>query len=308
MRLIKNIYVSGLGAVGSAYASYLYKMDPACIKIIASDERIKRYSDKGVKINDESYFFDFLRPHDDAPPADLIVIAVKQHNLSQSINDIKKFIGSDTIIISLLNGISSEEIIGKEFGMDKLLYSFCVGIDAVRQDTCVTFSKIGKIVYGEKNNLNYSSKVNAVKDLFDRAGIPYSIPQDMMRELWWKFMVNVGINQPSAILRAPYGVFQTVKEAQELMNMTFLEVITLAQKLEINLIEADIDEFFKILNTLSPDGKTSMLQDIEAGRKTEVEIFAGTVIELGRKYNVSTPINEMLYNMIRVLENIQGNK
>lgn len=63
-----------------------------------------------------------------------------------------------------------------------------------------------------------------------------------------------------------------------------------------------IVEYVRIINTLSPEGKTSMLQDVEAGRKTEVEIFAGTVIDLGCRYGISTPVNEMLFRMIRTLE------
>ncbi|MBS1564875.1 MAG: 2-dehydropantoate 2-reductase, partial [Bacteroidetes bacterium] len=68
---------------------------------------------------------------------------------------------------------------------------------------------------------------------------------------------------------------------------------------------SDVDTFLKILDTLHPEGKTSMLQDIEAGRKSEVDLFAGTVIQLGQKYNVATPVNEMLYRLILALEEIK---
>lgn len=302
MKMIQKVYISGLGAVGGAYASRLHEMDPDCVKVIAGRERINRYTKTGISINGKTYSFNYIQPEDDAGPADLILIAVKQHHLEQSIKDIRKFVGKDTIILSLLNGIVSEEIIGREYGLDKLLYSFCVGTDAVREGTSIRFANIGKIVFGDKTNLECSPGVAAVKALFEKAKIPYSIPQDMIRELWWKFMVNVGINQTSAILKAPYGVFQNIKEAKELMEMASREVIQLSEKAGINLNEDDINAFIKVLNTLSPDGKTSMLQDVEAGRKTEVEIFAGTVIDLGRKYGVETPVNEMLFRMIRTLE------
>jgi 2-dehydropantoate 2-reductase len=302
MSSIQKVYLSGLGAVGSSYASKLYEMDPGCLKVIIDGNRIERYTREGVKINDKTYMFDYIEPAADNDPADLIIIAVKQHHLEQSIKDISKFVGKDTIILSLLNGISSEEIIGRKFGMDKLLYSFCVGIDAVREGTNTQFTKIGKIVFGDKINKSYSPKVAAVKELFDKAGIPYNIPEDMIRELWWKFMMNVGLNQTSAILKASYGVFQSVPEAKELMIMGSREVINLANKVGINLTENDIDAYLKIISTLTPEGKTSMHQDIEAGRKTEVEIFAGTVIDLGRKYNIATPVNDMFFKMIRALE------
>lgn len=305
MKQIKNIYLSGLGAIGSTYAGMLSDMNPECIKIIASEDRIRLYNDNGVLINGKKYEFKYINPGEKAEPADLILIAVKQHHLEQSIKDIRNFVGQNTIILSLLNGISSEEIIGREFGMDKMLYSFCVGTDAVRTGTHTQYTKHGRIVFGEAVNEIKSQKVEAVATVFKAAGIPYSIPVDMIRELWWKFMLNVGINQVSAILKAPYGIFHNVDEARDLMVLASKEVILLANKMGINLNDEDINEYIKIIKTLSPEGKTSMLQDIEAGRKTEVEIFSGTVIELGKKHYVQTPVNDILFKMIRALEKMQ---
>jgi 2-dehydropantoate 2-reductase len=302
VKIIRKVYISGLGAIGSAFASLLFKTDPGLVTVIADRERIERYRRNGILVNGESYPFHFREPGKTKEPADLILVAVKQHHLEQSIKDIRNIVGDDTIILSLLNGITSEEVIGKEYGSNKLLYSFVVGTDAVREGTSTRFSSTGKIVFGEKMNAAYSPKVTAVKELFDRAGVPYSIPENMQRELWWKFMMNVGINQTSAILKAPYGVFQKIGEARELMAMACREVLDLSQKAAIGLQESDIQSYFKIVNTLSPEGKTSMLQDVEAGRKTEVEIFAGTVIELGLQYGVETPVNQILYRMIRTLE------
>jgi 2-dehydropantoate 2-reductase len=124
----------------------------------------------------------------------------------------------------------------------------------------------------------------------------------MIRTLWWKFMINVGINQASAVLRAPYGVFQSLPEARDLMESAMQEVILLARAMNINLSGKDVDEWLAFLSTLAPGGKTSMLQDVEAGRKTEVEIFAGKVISLGKAYNRRTPVNETLFKILRVME------
>ena len=84
------------------------------------------------------------------------------------------------------------------------------------------------------------------------------------------------------------------------------EVVTLAKKAGIGLSEADIDEWDTIMNNLSATGKTSMLQDVEAGRKTEVEIFAGKVVALGNQYLVPTPVNETLQRIIKVIEYKNG--
>lgn len=302
MHTLEKVYVCGLGAVGCSYAAALEHWRPGSTRIIAGQERISRYSHAGVTVNGKTISFSYLRPDETAAVADLILIAVKHHQLPEAIAAIRNFVGEQTIILSLLNGVDSEEAIGREYGMEKILYSFVVGTDASREGSAIQYSKLGTIVFGEKTNATYSAKVTAVKRLFDLVGIPYRIPEDMIRDLWWKFMMNVGINQTSAVMRSPYGVYQSTQEARDLMRLACMEVVYLAQKLGINLTAEDIEAYFPIIDTLLPEGRTSMLQDVEGCRKTEVEAFAGTVIKLGQTHGVSTPINTMLYLMIRSIE------
>lgn len=301
-KTLRNIYIVGLGAIGSMYASKLQEVDPDGVKIIADHKRIEKYRNSIFTVNNQIQTFNYISPGDDVPDADLIIVAVKYNSLSQAIYDLQSFIGSNTIIISLLNGIGSEEIIGDTVGMKHLLHSYAVGMDAVRKDTDLSYSNIGKIVFGDKNNGHESGHVLALKNLLERANIPFVIPVNIKKALWTKFMLNVGINQVSAILKAPYGEFQQATQAKELMIMAFREVVRLSKFDGINLSEDDINESLKIINTLSPEGKTSMLQDIEAGRKTEVEIFAGAVIKMGLQYKVPTPVNDTFYRIIKFME------
>ena len=79
-------------------------------------------------------------------------------------------------------------------------------------------------------------------------------------------------------------------------------MISIARGAGVHLYDKDVDEWYSFLSRQSPWGKTSMLQDIEAKRKTEVEIFAGKVMELGTKYEIPTPVNAMLFKIIKAIE------
>ncbi|HMI64069.1 MAG TPA: ketopantoate reductase family protein [Puia sp.] len=300
---IDSVHILGLGAMGSMYAGKLYDMSPDSVKIIAGQHRIKALSRSGITINGKPYAFNYVEPGDRSqPPASLIIIAVKSPQLGEAIRDLRPFVGKDTIVISLLNGISSEDIVGKEIGMQHLLYAYGIGMDAVREGYTVTYANGGRIVFGEKHNEVVSGRVQAVKDLFERANISCQVPVNMEKAMWAKFMMNTGINQVSAVLKASYGVFQQEGEARRLMLAASEEVLTLSRQIGIGLGIADVQEFLRTLDTLHPSGKTSMLQDIEAGRRTEVDLFAGTVIQMGKKYNVETPVNETLYRIIMAIE------
>jgi len=299
---VQSVAVIGAGAMGSAYGAKIFAMDRKCICFVAGGERYERLKAQGVIVNGKHCPIPVKRPEEQGPPADLLIVSVKHHQLPQAIKDMKHHIGEGTRILSLMNGIESEEQIGRTYGMDKVLYAVAVGIDALREGNRVTYSTMGKLFFGEADNRVRSDRVKRLQDFFDRAGIVWETPDDMVRTLWWKFMVNVGLNQVSAILGASYNVFQTSEEARTLMTEAMQEVIELAGAAGVNLSYQDIEAWCSVMAGLAPHGKTSMLQDMEAGRKTENEMLGGKVVALGRQYGLLTPVNKTLASIIRVLE------
>jgi 2-dehydropantoate 2-reductase len=302
MRKIQRVAILGAGAVGSYFASSFCDIPDFSTVLIAKGPRLERLRRDGLVINGKPYQIPVIHPDEAHEPMDLVIVTLKHHHLEDALSGLEKLVGDTTIFISFMNGLASEEYIGSIYGMDKVLYGVSVGIDALRQGNQVTYTKPGKHYFGEADNKQISPRVLQVQDAFDRAGIVYETPPDMLRMMWWKFMVNVGVNQASAVMRAPYGVFQEITSAQELMEALMREVIALAEALGINLTTHDIEDWYTFLNTLSSQGKSSMLQDIEAGRKTEVEVFGGKVVELGKTYGIPTPINQTVLRIIQVLE------
>jgi 2-dehydropantoate 2-reductase len=299
---IETISIIGAGALGAAYGGLLYDMDVRAVSFVAGGKRSERLRKEGLIVNGKRYFIPVIPPEDLSAPADLIIVAVKYHHLDDAIRNMKNRVGAETAIMSVMNGIESEERIGAAYGMEKVLFAVSVGIDALREGNRVNYNNQGKIFFGEARNASLTDRVKRIQVLFDKAGIRYETPPDMMRVMWWKFMINVGINQASAVLRAPFLIFQTSEEARDLMESAMREVIKLSEKAQVNLTEEDIKRFNEILLGLNPGGKTSMLQDVEAGRKTEVEMLAGKVIALGRQYNVPTPVNKRLFDLIKEME------
>jgi len=302
MKKIEKVAVVGLGALGCAYASKLHDANPDGLTVLAGGERARRYQERGFYVNGKRYDFVCRSPGDVGAPADFILVAVKTHQLDQAIEDMRNLVGTDTIILSILNGITSEEILGAAFGAEKLLYGTSYALTANREDNRISFPSYGTLAFGEAVNKAYSPKVLAVQELLERCEIPYVIPENMLGSLWWKFMVNVGINQCSAVTRGRYGLFQTVPEAKELMEAAMDEVIQIAGPAGVQLGEDAIARWYEVLNGLDPSARTSMLEDVEGGRRTEVDSFAGTVCALGNRYGVATPVNQTLLRIIKAME------
>jgi len=288
--------------MGAFLASRFFDADSFSTEMIARGRYNDRLRSRGLVVNGKQYSMPVVHPDEATVPADLIVVALKHHHLKDAVHDLKKLVGSATIIISVMNGLDSEDYIGSIYGMDKVLYTISVGIDAVREGNQITYTKPGVLYFGELRNTRPSQRVLRVQEAFDRAEIPYETPEDMNRMLWWKLMVNAGINQASAVMGAPYGVFQSSQDAQGLMEALMREVIELAKVVGVHLKDQDLDQWYGFLNSLSPQGKSSMLQDIETGRKTEVEIFSGKIVELSSVHGVPTPVNRTVMQIIKVLE------
>ena len=298
---IKKIAILGAGALGSYYASRFQAAGFETV-LVSSGERGERLRRDGISINGERFVLPVVGGEGEDGPADLVLIALKHHQLPEALPDLRPLVGPGTLILSVMNGLDSEAMIGAGYGAEKVLYCVAVGIDAVRQGSAVTVAHQGKLFFGEARNTPASPRVRRVQAALDRAGLAWESPADMLRTLWWKFMVNVGVNQASAVLRAPYGVFQRSAEAREVLTELMEEVIALAGPAGVDLTMADMEEWERVLARLAPEAKTSMLQDVEAGRKTEVEIFAGKVVALGRQYGVPTPANRLMLHLLRVIE------
>lgn len=115
-------------------------------------------------------------------------------------------------------------------------------------------------------------------------------------------MLNVAANQTTAVLRMTFGELLSNSKAMEFVKNICEEVQQIAKAEGVKGTDTLIDEVIEHLHTMIPEGKTSMLQDVEAGRKTEVDMFAGTIIKLGKNHNIQTPYNKMLKEMLDIIE------
>lgn len=303
MKKIETVSLIGLGAMGAFLAPKLYERLGQNFHVVAGGERKLRLQEKGVSINQKVYRFPVTDPAEAAAPVDLILIAVKGYALEQAIQDIRGLVGPETLIMAVLNGVDSERKIAAAFGEEHLLYSY-MRVSIVMRDGCTAYDPaLGNIHFGEKTNESYSERVQAVKELFDACRIAYEIDPDMLHGIWFKFMCNVGENLTCAMLGIPFGGFVSSEDASYIRIAAMKEVAAVAKaEAGVILTEEEMMKQDETIRGLPERNKPSTLQDLEAGKHTEVDMFAGEVIRLGHKHGIPTPVCEVLYHAVRVLE------
>lgn len=308
MKEIKNVLVCGIGAVGSIYANKINEYNSEYLRVLVDEARLEKYKKNPKIFNGKPLIFNYILPSDETFKADLIIIATKFDGLKDTIKNIENFVKDDTIILSLLNGVTSEDIIAQKYGWKHILLSYFIGHSAMRDGNIITHDGIGDVVFGVKHGVGTDLyDVKLLKQHFDNVGLTYKTPDDMERALWLKYMLNVSSNQSSAILGMTFGQMQTNKKFMEFLINVMKEVQRIAKAEGVKNTETMIDEALVSFNKMIPDGKTSMLQDVEAKRKTEVEMFGSTMVKFGEKHNIPTPYNLVMRDMLEIIhENYQG--
>lgn len=301
---VKTVTLVGLGAIGAFFAPRMAEaLGPDQFRILAGGERKARL-EQGVRINGVIHHFPVISPEEEGHPADLILLSVKASGLDQAIADIKNQMGGETQILPLLNGVESEEKVAAVYGWDHVLYALMRLSSVRKQDDIVFENDRGEIHFGEKCNENgYSERVRAIAEVFDLCRIPYAVDPDMQYSLWSKFMANIGGNMVGALLDIPYGAYRVSDHASFLWRHAMLEVLEIAHQKGIALKAEEIDkQEIRVKTYLNPLNTPSTLQDLRAGRKTEVDMFSGAVVRMGKEFGIPTPYNEFLYHGIKVME------
>ena len=296
---IETIDIVGLGALGVMYADFFTKkLGKERVRVLADADRITRYREDAITFNGQVCDFNYLDAAKESRPAELILFAVKYGALETAMEEVAHLVGKDTILISVLNGIRSEDDLGRKFGAEKVVHCIAQKMDAMKEIHTATCKNKGELALGVLNG-GKEENLAAVKAFFDETGFTYSCPKDMRHTMWAKLLCNVGVNQTVSLYAGTYRTVQEEGEAREMMKAAMQETILVANAEGVGLSEKDLTDWVAIIDGLNPDGEPSMRQDSKAGRKTEVVLFAGTICELGKKHGIATPMNDNFLEKIK---------
>ena len=295
-----KIAMIGMGAVGAVVGKRLGEfLGFENMECIADSQRKSRYEKNGISINGEKINLHFVTP-ENAGKSDLVIIATKNLQLKDVLVQIEKAIGPETTILSLLNGIQSEQELSEKFGKEKVLYGYIVNLSSTNENGNITCGHEGTIYFGEDSN-EITPRVSEIKKLFDNAKINSVVPEDIHLSQWKKFLLNVSCNTISALCRQTYKGFRN-EITQDVVRQCAREVVAVARKMGIALTDEMIEENIRMTSSLNDEGKTSMFQDVEAKRRTENDYFCGTIVKLGKELGIQTPVCDLLHKLIKCTE------
>lgn len=294
--MIKKVAILGAGAVGS-YVLYGLNNCEIELGVIAQGQRNKRLKTQGIKINGELYH-PYVWTSQEVKNLDLLIVCLKYNALEDALDTISEVVSKHTIVMSLMNGIDSEDSIEKRIGEGHIVHSL-IKVASHKEENNFVFDPVSTvgIVFGEPK---YPELVKEVEELFSTSQLHYRSTDFILEEIWSKFRLNVCNNLPQAILSAGVGCYEDSVHMQAIQKGLKDELEAIAKAKGIDMDKADPTS--TIGSPVPKTARYSTLQDLDAKRHTEIDMFSGAIIKMGKELGIPTPYNEYTYHMIKALE------
>jgi 2-dehydropantoate 2-reductase len=231
---------------------------------------------------------------------DLVLICTKAGSTQAAARTAATLATAEAVVLTLQNGLGNLERITAEVGSARAAAGVTAQAATLLGPGRVRHTGAGSTVLGATSGQD--QRLRAVVALFNRAGIPASLTDDLDRLLWSKLVVNVGINALTALLRVPNGSLIGHAACEDLMAEAVHEAVVVAHGLGIRLDPDQQLARVREVCRLTALNRSSMLQDILRGASTEIDVINGAVVDQGQAIGLLTPVNSLLVRLIKALE------
>ena len=302
---IRSTAVLGAGAVGAYFVYGLMGKKDLDFCVVADGDRKLRLERDGITVDDGKEVRTLrpqIRTPQEARGVDLLLVAVKYTALEAALEDIRQIAAPGTIVLSLLNGIDSEEKIGKVIDPSQIVYSLMrVSSERRTRDgkDVISFNPdLGWGVYlGEKGTKVKSERIAAIEDLLAGTTCGAFFVEDIIQDQWAKYASNICYTLPQAVLDLPFGAYFDSEHVAFLRERLFDEVRQVGAALGIEVLKPSL-----AWDSCAKTARFSTLQDLDAGRHTEIDMFAGVLMEKAKSVGISVPFTEYTYHAIKAIE------
>ncbi len=292
-----KIVVMGAGAIGSLFGGLL-ALRGEDVLLVGRRSHVDAINSRGLKISGMTDAIVHVRASTHPEEGDLILFTVKSYDTEKAASSL--IINDDTIVLSLQNGLGNEEKIAEVVGREHVIGGVTSYGALFLEPGHVSHTGIGETVIGELDG-SITDRVSRLSDLLNKAGIMTSVTDSIKSKIWEKLVVNVGINAITAITGVKNGKLLEIPQLRELMRYASLEAVEVGRKQGIDLGYDLIDRVEEVARRTA-ENRSSMLQDISRGKKTEIDAINGMIVRLGEEVGVDTPVNRILTLLVRGIE------
>jgi 2-dehydropantoate 2-reductase len=311
----QRILIAGAGALGSVFGGFLQRTGDA-VTLLGRKQHLEAIGRAGLRIT--GIWGDHRVSGFDLCPSaalvrsqfDTVLLSTKSYDTRAMIEQVAPHVASDGVVISLQNGLGNVETIEAAVSPERTLGARVIFGAEITAPGCVRVTVYAdKVLIGARRpvaNASLDGRAREWADHLDRAGIPAASTDDIEAALWAKAFYNAALNPLGALLSVPYGRLAEHADTRAIMDAVIGEAFAVAGAEGVRLPWKAAEDyrtvFYERLVPSTFDHRSSMLQDLERGRRTEIEAINGEVWRRGRAHGIVTPYNETLTRLIRYRE------
>jgi 2-dehydropantoate 2-reductase len=300
-----KIVMMATGGVGGYYGARLAAADED-VRFIARGTHLAALRTSGLKLlsaNGDLYFRSVQATDDPATigTADIVIFAVKQYDTEAAAKLIVALLDDETAVISIQNGMDPQErlktIIGHEHVMGGTTY--ITGAKVISPGIITHTGSIARLVFGEYDG-SLSRRGERFLNTCKKARIDAHFSTNIAKEMWAKFALLAAFSGVSSMLRRTAGPIMSNLDTRELLRGAIGETVAVAKAKGIDLGDDYVEKHGDFYASIPPDTKSSMLMDLENGRRLELNWLSGAVAHFGDELGVPTPTHHAIYDALKL--------
>ena len=309
-----KILIAGTGPIGSTFGCLLRKAGYD-VTLLGREWHLRAIAARGLELDGlwgthrAEGFKLASQACELAGPYDLILIAVKAYDTKGMVEEVASRLASNGLAISLQNGLGNIETLAERLGPGRSLgASILVGAKIAEPGRATVTVQAAPVIIGplDPAAAGAMERTRHIAELFNEARIPCEPTDLILSHLWAKVFYNAPLNPLGALLQVHYGALSEQAELKAVMDEIIEEAFTLARRKGVRLLWRTADEyrelFYGKLVPATYNHQSSMLQDLEKGRRTEIDALNGKIWGYGRELDFPTPYNETMTRLIRARE------
>ena len=301
-----RIAIFGVGGAGGRFGAFLARGGQEMV-FLARGAHLQAIRETGLTVETPEGEI-LVRPAvatDDpaeAGPVDVVLLGVKSWQVEEAGRALGPMLGSDTFVVPLQNGVEAADQLAAILGPERVLVGLCRTLSyLVAPGRIRSVGAVHTVDFGERDN-RPSERSRRLLAVFENAGIRASIPADVHVALWQKLLMVVSLGGVGAVEQKPIGTLRSDARTRSMIRQAMAEIFAVARARGVPMPEDSVDRAVEFVDTLAPDGTSSLQRDIADGRPSELEAWNGAVVRLGREAGVATPVHAEIYERLLPLE------
>ncbi len=299
-----KVLIVGAGATGGYFGALLFRAG-VDVTFLVRPQTYTQISEKGLSIKSASGDFvvhpPLIKDSSEISEVDLIILAVKCYDIPAVLEQVAQWVEAGATLMTLQNGIDSEDRILSAFGHKDCLVAGVAYITArLAEPGVIEHYRRGTLSLGELSG-ETSPRASQIHALLSRGGFPCRLTDQIQVEKWEKLCWNATFNPLSVILDHPISLVLQSESLLEIVRQAIREIIAVAAAEGISIHSNIIENTLSVSHPLG-EYYTSMYEDYKNGKPTEIEQLNGEIIRRGGKFGIPVPNNRILYALVKGLE------